>query len=43
MNTERDRKTHTNTEKETHMRKAHTVKERTHNIQRNTHTERHTH
>ena len=34
--------THTHTEKDTHMRKTHTVKGCTHNIQRNTHTERET-
>jgi len=31
------------TEKETHLRKTHTVKEGTYNIQRNTHSARHTH
>ena len=36
MHTERDK--HTHTERDTHMRETHTVKERTHNIQRHTHT-----
>ena len=41
MHTEREN-THTHTEKDTHMRKIHTVKGCTHNIQRNTQTDRET-